>query len=276
MSLHKDADDYLNYYDVTRKQNHLCRGKRLYKLITELGTGWRTGVEAVGGFSEDQYICKHFAFGGMEGKDGPPAVYLANTAWYKEQEPTFQPIQYTEEWLREHPDVVAVCQTLPDMRRPLDDEISSATCYSREKEWVVLGKEIVKPLHHKYEDSSDPEHPYYLQGELNIYLDDRELERMGADIHASYNGSGDTLCQAMSWAKEQLEKTIPKDLPLDRSGVKLYYCDRGYSDAADAPYNKDGVKKSVSGKGCMLWSYLKPKGKPYDEGFEYPPSRQVW
>lgn len=268
--LRQDSEDFLNSdYNKRYQPDKLCRGKRLWRLIREMGSGgWETGTKAVGGFSEEPLICKRFGARGDEQHDGPPALYYAKMEDYKEQHPTLQPIQYTEEWLTAHPDVVQICQTIPECRRPLCEEIGSAICYKNEKEWVAL-EEKVRPLDlvHKYE-WGDEVHSYPVQGKINVYLSDRELARMSIDIRTGYGtGNLPEVCKAMAEAKEKLEKIIPSDLPVEY--VQLYYCDSD-SDLMNA--DSSGTKNSA----CELHSSFKPQGRPFKEGFNPPPSERIW
>lgn len=268
--LRQDSEDFLGSdYGKRYELDKLCRGKRLWALIQEIGNGgWETGVQAVGGFSEDPSVCKQFGARGREQKDGPPAVYYARVENLKEQHPSLQPIQYTEEWLTTHPDVIRICQTIPECKRPLCEEIGSAICYKGEKEWVAL-EEKVRPLDLVHKSEYDgKEYEHHSRGKINIYLSDREIARLGVNLRTGYGtGNLPDVCKAMAEAKEKLESVIPSDLPIEY--FQLYYCDSD-SDLVNA--HSSGTKDS----NCELHSYLEPKGKPFKDGFEPPPSTPVW
>jgi hypothetical protein len=274
VTLQKDDEDFKrsDYFDKREGPFKICRGRRLFPTIEAIASGgWKTDVDAVGGFSEDRQVCKKFAKGGYT-REGPPAVYIADRYHYQEQEPTLQAIQYDEKWLDEHPEVVRICQTLPDMRRSHDEERSSAMCYSREKEWAVVGKNVLRPLDlvRKYTvGENDEEHEYRIQGSLNIYLDGQELDQMRIS-NDSYHEQLPSICKAMNEAHDVLEKAIPSDLPVEE--IRLYYCDNSpdafsmhtscYKD------NNYTCQDKMERANCILHSRIKPKGKPMSEGIE--------
>jgi hypothetical protein len=273
--LKTDIEDFRERgYGSDPKPTPLCRGKRLYKLIEELSNGgWPSDPDlgVSGGFSDAPTVCKQFGARGWEGHDGPPAMYYADRAEYIKQHPSIQPIQYNEEWLTAHPNVTAVCQTLPgkERRRGIEQEVSSAMCYKGEKEWVA--EEDLRPLDFPYSEN------YHIKGHLNIYLDDTELRRMGINVYSGYNNMKH-LCSELNEARDMLEKVIPKDLPVDN--VKLYYCD-SHSDLINANGSGDYCIEThatckyndpLENTACNLVDYLQKKGKPFKEGFEYPKS----
>lgn len=250
-TLESDIDGY-DYHP------RVCRGKRLVQLLEEIAAGgWKTNINAVGGFSGDLTVCKSYANGtmGTRAPEGPPAVYHASAWAYTEQEPNFQPVQYTEEWLNEHPDVAHVCQTIPGFERPLEDEIGSTIWCKWEKEWVALDTNLLKPLEYR-QPSEDGTREYVHRGELNIYLSKDELERM--NVIDKYNLGLPGLCNEMRVAKAGLEKLIPADLPVKR--VRLYYC--------DYPPGSFSVSEGSSKLRCQLHGDLTPKGRPMSEGID--------
>jgi hypothetical protein len=266
--IRRDDEDFKkdNYWDKRDPPYFLCRGKRLFPMLEAIiQGGWKTDVNATGGFSEDRQVCKHFAKGGFESRDGPPAVYIADRYNYQEQEPTLQPIKYDEEWFKQHPDVVRVCQTLPQYKRSMEEEISSAMCYPGEKEWVVMDKTF-RPLNQKKETSfeSGENFTYYNRGILNIFLSDQELEHMKLG-YASHYRDLIGVEKGMNEAKEILKKFIPKDLPVEY--VNLYYCD-GYN----AFYTKAEKEESQ----CLLYNSFKPEGPPMAEGLNKDNAYKKW
>ena len=279
-SLRTDVKNYGDPY--AEEPMYICRGKRLWKLVEQLRDGLKSesnSVNAVAGFSEDPAVCKRFGARGHEETDGPPATYIASIHDYKEQYPSLQPIQYDDEkWMKAHPEVVEVCQTLSKsfyekggIKLASEEErIGSAKCHKDEKEWVVLGESEVKPLSLKREyEIGEEKHEYKAQGTLNVYLTERELTRLGVDIPDGWSGHYlPEVTKAMDEAKKFLEETLPSDLPVEQT--RLYYCD-----IHDRLVNMwDSQEHKDNRAHCFQHSSLHPKGPEMKE-FKHPKSYPV-
>lgn len=197
-------------------------------------------------------------------------MYYANRDYYKEMVPELQPIVYDKDWLMAHPEVTEVCQTLrkserKEWRRSTEDEISSAMCYSREKEWVAIGVKKVPPLDIPLSEDSQ----YRAKGAINIYLSEKEIERIIAGkmtFRQSYHMGMEELCPALKLAREMIEEVLPVDLPVET--IKMYYCD-DHSALINANMGGSDSEKAK----CQLYNYLDKKGPPMKDGIK---KQTVW
>lgn len=218
---------------MDRYNPELCRGNELKQALNEIVDGnHATVMDVVGGFSHDIQTCRRFtkrdsydelmrkAYGQV---DPPlPTVIRVNKEHLYERYPTLKQVEYDEEWLQEHPDVVEHIATPnyyksvmghPDCTADKRGEmfqcvVNSAKAYQFEHEWVVTDTDIVRLTPVPF-DKDEPR----FSVELNIYMEPNLVRAYNHDPQLS-GSSTDKLSEfsdQLDVAAKRLEKEIAAD-----------------------------------------------------------------
>jgi len=204
-------DDYGDFYLMFKQV--VCRGNRLNNALKELREGIPPSEQGVvTGFSKNPLACKRFASRviGQNGQtQGPPTIIIANEEDVREKNPTLVEVKYTEEWLREHPDVLDALLTIPMPNATFKEKYDSVRTFKDEQEIVIPGTQ-------KAEIPSDIK--------INVYIGPKELEEMGQSpmtmglTHPSFVKAVDKVVPSI---KERIKKEIPSGVD---ATVKIYSC----------------------------------------------------
>jgi len=154
---------------------HLCRGNSLGGILKDIREGVKPKCDSVAvGFSRRLQACKRFAryteYEQQMSVEDLPTVVFMRKPQFMEDNPSAVEVEYADEWLRNHPDILEALMTGCPDSRPLDDKVFSAKVHQDEQEVVVVGspgKISVKDI------------------EINVYTEVDHLRRMGMFEHRS-------------------------------------------------------------------------------------------